>query len=118
MCRKWLASCYFAVFVLTAPSSASRFNPHSRPRRRPKNALHYAERRTTPSGLRALVFAYCFCKAACEDRPNPFGVVCLSQRLEEVQQAVARLEAGSLVALVWLKLGQCRFLKGEVGMEI
>ena len=58
------------------------------------------------------------CKAACEDRPKLNSALFPSQCLEEVEQAVARFEAGSPVKLVWLELGQCCFLKSEVGMQI
>ncbi len=40
------------------------------------------------------------------------------QRLKEREQAIARLEAGSLAALVRLELGQGCFLECEVGMQV
>src|SRR5215475_15069791 len=48
----------------------------------------------------------------------PFGIACLSQCLEKGEQAVARLEAGTLAVVVWLKLAQNCLLECEVGMQI
>src|SRR5947207_2000666 len=41
-----------------------------------------------------------------------------SERLQEGEEAVVRLEAGSLAALVRLELRQGSFLEGEVGMQV
>ena len=75
-----------------------------------------AELRRTGLGRWSAHIVY---RGVCEDRPKlNIGIVCLSQCLEKVEQAVARIEACSRVTFVRLKLGQCRFFKCEVSMQV